>query len=120
MPFTKGHKLAPGGPRPNSGPRPDWLKIKCQKLIEKNNLIEFLANVASGEYTERIIAEAGQTIIVRRSANAETRLKALSMLLDRGFGKPPQDMALTDGGGQPLQVIVTAYSTQAKGELPRK
>jgi hypothetical protein len=85
---------APGGKRKNAGRTTDWLKEKCQAVIEKHDLIGFLSDVASGMFTEVVIVD-GQKSIVKKSANPETRLKAAAMLLDRGFGKAHESIQLS-------------------------
>ena len=94
MPFKSGNKLATGGHRANAGRKPDWLKDKCQAIIKDKKLIEFLADVAAGEpFIEKFaIVDSKTTPIekMRQSADVKDRLKAVEMLLDRGFGKAIQ------------------------------
>lgn len=92
MPFKKGNKLAKGGERPNCGRPSDWLRERCVALISKHKLIEFLADVASGEYTETIELASGIKTQQKKSAEPKERMKAIEILLDRGFGKAPQSI----------------------------
>lgn len=101
MPFQKGNKVAKGGDRPNSGRPPNWLREKCQKLIEDKKLIDFLADVASGEYMENVF-DGSQKQGLMRSADAKDRMKAAEMLMDRAYGKASQTMELTGAGGSKL------------------
>lgn len=89
--FGVGNQAKKGKPSPGSGRTPDWLKTKCQDLIDKNKLIEFLADVASGAYLENVFDGSTKTGLMR-SAEAKDRMKAIEMLLDRGFGKPAQHL----------------------------
>lgn len=72
------------------GRKPDWLKAKCQGIIADLKLIEFLGQVASGKDVDQRINENGECLKV--PADVKDRLKALDMLLDRGFGKPLQQV----------------------------
>lgn len=118
MAFKRGHKLAPGGARENSGRPPDWLKNKCQELIDKHKIIEFICDVASGEYTE-VVFDGELKREIRVSAKADERLKAANMLLDRGFGKPVQDVRPVDGEGnyKPLVVMLSPQTEGTKGSF---
>lgn len=109
MAFQKGNKLAKGGARPNSGPNPDWLKEKCQRIIEKRKLIEFLADVADGKYTERVFAPGAGEMFVQKSCDAETRMKAIGMLLERGYGKPAQALDVKGEGAGGNFVIIARH-----------
>src|SRR4051812_14023483 len=96
--FTKGHKHAKGGTREGAGRKPDWLKDKCSELVERKKIIEFLADVASGEKVSRILTVAGTSIPV--SADLKDRIKASEILLERGFGKSIQPVMQSDDKGQ--------------------
>lgn len=104
--FGPGNKFGKGGAKPGAGRTPEWLAQKCQKIIEKHKLIDFLGELASGKYTEVVIVNDKKTKM-RRSASGEVRLKALAMLTDRGFGKAPEN--LTVAGVLNLHVTVAHY-----------
>ena len=94
--FTKGNKAGgnkKGSKSPGSGKTPDWLKEKCQNIVDKNNLIEFLGKIASSE-----------------DQNTKDRMKAIEMLLDRGFGKPQQTMEHSGDKGRPLTINILDYA----------
>jgi len=91
-----GHKG--GGGRP-----PEWLKAKCQELIDRNQLIEFLADVAAGKDVDQRINENGE--VLKIPADVKDRLKATEMLLDRGFGKATQVMDLGQTETFPFTII---------------
>lgn len=85
-----GHR-ANGGKRVGSG-RPknaEWLKVKCQKLIENKKIVEFLASVANGEDVEQKINDNGE--VIKIPADVRDRIKASEILIDRGFGKSTQN-----------------------------
>jgi hypothetical protein len=87
--FRKGQSGNPnGGKREGAGRTPDWLKAKCQKIIEKRKLIEFLADVAAGEEVDFIVNLKGKRIPC--PANTKDRISAMKELLDRGYGKSIQ------------------------------
>jgi hypothetical protein len=77
-----------GGPRPNSGRPPDWLKEKCKTIVDRRELIEFLGRVAAGEKVDRYVTEFGKSVKVQ--ASVKDRIAAVKELVDRGFGKPDQ------------------------------
>ena len=65
----------------------DWLIKKCQTLVDKRELVEFLADVASGKDMEQVVTDGGETI--RVPASVKDRIRATEILLNRGFGKEP-------------------------------
>ncbi len=89
--FTNGNKAAQGISRPNAGRPPDWLKEKCQGIVEKEKLVEFLGDVAKGADIEQVVTENGVTIQI--PAPIKERIKAVEILLNRGFGKVDEGAA---------------------------
>lgn len=86
-----------GGKRKNAGRPPDWLKAKCANLVDKNKLIEFIVRVANGDETEPQIVRSGGDVSVEECApSIKDRLRAVEMLLDRGFGRPTEHVEVTD------------------------
>jgi len=88
MPFQLGHKLAPGGKFGNKGGTgrpPEWLRSKCQYIVDREQLVEFLGRVASGDDVDQVINQNGECLKV--PASVKDRIKAVELLLDRGFGK---------------------------------
>lgn len=83
--FKDGNKASAGVAKPNAGRPPDWLKEKCRGLVDKRELVEFIANVAAGEDMEQVVTESGVTIAV--PAAIKERLKACEILLSRGWGR---------------------------------
>lgn len=110
MGFPKGHKFAKGGARKGAGRTQEWLKLKCQKLIEKHKLFEFLADVASGECIEYIQNPNGTKTEFKKTCEVRDRMKALEMLSDRGYGKPIQGMELAGKDGQEISWTVVKYA----------
>lgn len=83
--IIKPHQRGRGGKRAGAGRPADWLKAKCASIVDKKKLVEFVARVASGEETEPHVTKDGEVIDCAPSIH--DRLKAVEMLLDRGFGK---------------------------------
>lgn len=110
MPFQKGHKFSKGGFRPGAGRSQEWLKIKCQKLIEKHKLFEFLADVANGECIEYVRKQDGTKTELKTSCDIKDRMKAVEMLTDRGFGKSVQGVELTGKDGEKIEWSVMNYA----------
>ena len=102
--FGIGNTAKKGKASPGSGRTPDWLRAKCQALIDKNKLIEFLADVGSGEYMENIFDGSTKTGLMR-SADAKDRIRAIEILLDRGFGKATQPLEHSGNVGSRLIFI---------------
>jgi hypothetical protein len=95
---------AKGGKRENqTGRPPEWLKAKCQALIEKHKLIDFLVDVAKGKDVEHSVDENGESKLV--PAAVRDRIKAMEILLERGYGKSPQQTDLTSGGKGLLEIL---------------
>ena len=88
--FGNGNKAAQGHSKAGIAGRPsDWLKAKCRRITKKDKLIEFLADVASGKDIEQVVTENGVTIQI--PAPIKERIKAVEILLNRGFGKVESD-----------------------------
>lgn len=77
-----------GGKRKGAGRRPDWLKKKCCDLVDKNKLVEFLSRVADGSESFMALDKLGRAVEI--GPEIKDRLRAVEMLLDRGFGKAIQ------------------------------
>lgn len=93
--FKAGHSTKLGKPSPGSGRTPDWLKQKCQEIVDRAKVVEFLADVVNGSDVEQAVGGEGE--VIRVPAAVRDRIKAAEILLDRGYGKP----------GQPLDVTVS-------------
>lgn len=102
MPFKKGQSGNPKGSKPGSGVgrKPDWLKEKCRKIIGDAKLVEFLGKVAGGANTEQVVTDQGETLSV--PAPIKDRLRAVEMLLDRGYGKASQPIEHSGDSGSRL------------------
>lgn len=79
-------KRGSGGPRPNSGRKPDWFRAMCAKIIDQKELVQFVGRVASGEESDHRLSKDGD--VVEIPASIHDRLYASEMLFDRGYGKP--------------------------------
>lgn len=113
IPFAKGKdgRRANGGARKNAGRDSDWLKAKCQEQIDKYDLVGFLGKVAGGEDVEQVVTSEGTTLSV--PAPVKDRLRAAEMLLDRKFGKVPQDLNHSGNIGGRM-IFVRADETESK------
>lgn len=104
--LKSGAKPAHGGRRPNSGRKPDWLKERCKKLIDRKQLLNYVARVASGEETEQQVVTMREGTstrfeVVDVKCSTKDRLHAIEILLERSFGKAPQAVQLQDQDGNP-------------------
>lgn len=88
MPFQKGHKLATGGKREGAGRPADWLKEKCQEIVQKEKLIEFMGDVAAGKEFPQLATGDGEVLLLPPSI--KDRRAATEWLVDRGYGKVSQ------------------------------
>lgn len=84
--FKKGHKL--GGARKGAGRPPTWFVDKCKEIIDRRELIEWVADVAAGEITDYSLNMSGKPVPL--PARAAVRLEAVRFLTERGYGKPNQ------------------------------
>lgn len=103
-----------GGKRDNAGRPPDWLKEKCKSLIDKNNLLEFVSRVANGEERQTVVVKNGpnESFTEEIPCDTKDRLRAVEMLLDRGFGKPAQALEVGGADGGPLTIQVVQYAVK--------
>lgn len=90
--LKSGAKPARGGKRKGAGRKPDWLKAKCANLIDRHKLIHFIVAVANGTETEPHVTKDGE--VIECAASIHDRLRAVDMLLDRGYGKPMQSTTI--------------------------
>jgi hypothetical protein len=81
---------ARGGRRPGAGRKPDWLKVECQKIIEREKLIQFLGDVAAGRVMDN---KVNNGVVIKVPASLADRRACAVELLDRGFGKAIQTVA---------------------------
>lgn len=97
-----------GGKRKGAGRKPDWLKAKCQALIDKHKLLDLVANVAAGKEQEPYVDKDGQVTMV--PVSWMHRLKAFDLLMERGFGKAVQAVDLGNSDGTPLSIQIMNYA----------
>jgi hypothetical protein len=90
--IIKPEHRAPGGAREGAGRPPDWLKTKCRKLVVQKKLIEFLADVATGDYLFAHHDMFGKEY--KAPASPKDRMRAVEMLVDRGYGRPKEHIDL--------------------------
>jgi hypothetical protein len=97
-PFEKGNKMAKGGKRVGAGRKPGWYKELAQKIVDRKKLIQRLGKFGAGEAFEtRVIEKDGATIKVKEPPSFGEQIQAIDKLLDRGFGKPKQEVELSGG-----------------------
>lgn len=111
-------KLPPpgkGGKREGSGRKPEWLQNECKRIVDVNGLLDFLGDVASGKPVKSTLGIKDENGYVKEmsglqvSADIKDRLKAVEMLMDRGWGKPPQAVEVGGKDGGPIAVAVVRY-----------
>lgn len=90
MAFKPGNKAGSGGARAGAGRKPEWLTAKCKAIVEDKRLIDFLADVASGKKVD--VHVTGTGLVVKVPASIKDRREALNTLLERGYGKPAQEL----------------------------
>jgi hypothetical protein len=95
--LLKGGKV---GHKGGSGRPPDWLKNTCKKFVKQKRLIAWLASVASGDFfhTRVWVDDSGVTHHEKEPAAVKDRIRAIELLLERGWGKPAQEVTGVDGG----------------------
>ena len=84
-----------------------WLSSECKKIIDEKKLIHFLADVASGDFLiEKLCETKGGRFELRpMPAELKDRLRAVEILLDRGYGKALQEieMQVTESAAEKLE-----------------
>lgn len=95
----------PGG-NPGAGRPPNWLKERCQEIIDKEAVIEFLGGVVAGKDFEQVVNSEGETL--KLPPPLKDRIKAAELLLDRGYGKAGQSVEVSGPEGKPLQSLSAA------------
>lgn len=93
-----------GGKRDGSGRKPDWLKEKCASLVDRNKILEFVADVAAGTETEIHYDKLGHAF--EAACSIKDRLHASEILLERGFGKPVQGVELSGNVATTFDVVI--------------
>lgn len=85
--FAQGNRLAPGGPRPNSGPKPSEVKELERSLVQNPESL-----IAAWRRLEQL-------------ALVEGNLDALKYMIDRAWGKPNVTMTATGSGSFNLVIL---------------
>ena len=85
-----------------SGRTPDAFKAKCQAILERKNLLDYVGRVASGEEKEIYINSLG--VKHKKPCDTKDRLKAVEMIKDWGYGKAVQNFESSDFG-EVLKII---------------
>lgn len=87
--FKKGQEGL-GGKREGSGRPVEWFREECRRIIERGEILKFLQDVATGKDVEQRINDNGE--VLKIPADVRDRMKASEMLMDRGLGKPVQQL----------------------------
>ena len=87
-----------GGARPGAGRPPGKLNKARREIASSARAV--------GERALAVLIE----VMEDRAASARDRVTAATAILDRGYGKPHQSVALEDGDGGPLRVVIERYS----------
>lgn len=124
--LRNGVKRANGGRREGAGRKPDWLKLTCQKILDKDKLLQYLAGVAAGREIEQqvVVVRDGRdshTEVVDVRCSTKDRLRALEMILERGWGKPAQPVELdAEMKFQPFNITIreiASHQTNGNGAV---
>lgn len=114
--FPNANQSLEGGARPGAGRDSKWLKEECKTLIERHELLKFLASVANGESVEQAVGNQGEVISV--PAAVRDRIKATELLLDRGFGKADQSIEISNSDdARPATDALIQTITALRAEL---
>lgn len=95
--YQPGHSGNPNGCPPGrhrKGRPSNYLKAKCQKLLDHPAVFKFLRDVVTGnKKADFTISISGE--IVPIPPRARLRLDAIHDLMDRGYGLPTQSVELS-------------------------
>jgi len=75
-----------------------WLSTKCRNFVDQYELLNFLCEVAVGKFfTEQIFETRGGRFESRPVyPDIRDRLRAVEILLDRGYGKSVQEIDIIE------------------------
>lgn len=104
--FKKGHKLAKGGPRENSGRKPDFFKRKCADLVSSPKWFAYCKSVLDGE---EVVPQIYEGAIINRAATPIERMHMFEKLSAYGFGKPSDTVKLEGNSNEPLEIIIREH-----------
>jgi hypothetical protein len=100
-PFEKGHKLAPGGPRPNSGRPPNEFRQWLGSVVHSDKARERLKKILEdGEDADEKVTDQGVQVPIR--AKAQTYLAALELAWSYLESKAPTDINVTESQLDPV------------------
>lgn len=102
-PQPHGGALMVGGVPGNAGGgRPkEVLRHAMREAFTEKKGVRFIAGVMAGEVGEKVVVTTGvgedaRTQVVTLPAKIRDRLYAAELLMDRGYGKPPQELTIED------------------------
>jgi len=113
--FTKGNKLAKGGARPNTGPKPDEFKRKCAEIASSPEWMAYCKQVLSGEAVVEQIGENGNSF---RSATPGERSHLFEKLAAYGFGKPTESVEISGQSGGPIKWTLEIVAANPNAKNP--
>lgn len=99
------------GNKGGTGRPPSWLREKCQSIIDRDKLVEFLADVAAGRVNDHKVIDGE---IVEIPASLHDRRECAIELIDRGFGKAIQ--MLGEDKENPFKGSIVLLPPQEIGE----
>jgi hypothetical protein len=91
--------MASGGKRKGAGRKPG-VPNKITEAKREGVDVKALA----GQYTEMAIAQLAH--LAQNATSEAAKAAACNSLLDRGHGKPPQQVDLGNAGGEPLIIRI--------------
>lgn len=109
--LKNGGKGSRGGKRKGAGRPASWLREKCQAIVEKDKLVEFLADVAAGRIMDHKVIDGE---VHKVPASLHDRTECAIELLDRGFGKATQ--MLSNDPENPIGSAVFILPSKEIGE----
>lgn len=113
IPFKKGWKGGPGRPRLNPLEKAVRKEIKAYAKQQVDTFVEACEKLLP------LAVDRTQEILNRKGVKREgSHLRALDLLADRVFGRPP--IAITGAGGGPLVVSFEQLLKEVDGSKPEK
>lgn len=103
--FEKGNQTAKGN-KGGTGRPPDWIRDKIDEIVDWDKKIQFLNNVVDGKPVDRFYSAQGKRTNLLLPAGIRERIRALEILLERRWGKAPQDIKVGADEGVDLVSLV--------------
>ena len=85
-----------------------WLKLKLYKSVTREQIIEFMVDLAAGKVMDHRVTSLGG--VVQVPASVRDRMDAATYLIDRLAGKASQSVEVKDESGGKVQFAIINFN----------